>query len=81
LNWREHVEIDPKYFRPTEVELLLGDASKARVQLGWKPKVTFKELVRVMVDADLKSLLEMRQCQDVIRQMARENGIISPCQR
>lgn len=43
--------------------------------LGWQPQVTFKELVRLMVDTDLKNLLEMRHCQDVIRQMARENGI------
>ncbi|NOZ24819.1 MAG: GDP-mannose 4,6-dehydratase [Nitrospirae bacterium] len=48
------VEIDPKYFRPTEVEYLLADASKARKELGWEPKVTFKELVRIMVEADLE---------------------------
>jgi len=76
LDWREYVEIDPKYYRPTEVELLLGDARKAREELGWQPKVTFKDLVHLMVDADLKDLLEMRQCQDVIRQMAWENGIL-----
>jgi GDPmannose 4,6-dehydratase len=75
LDWREYVEIDPRYFRPTEVEYLLGDARKAREKLGWQPRVTFKELVRLMVDADLKALMEMRQCQDVIRQMARENHI------
>ncbi|MDI6854729.1 MAG: GDP-mannose 4,6-dehydratase [Deltaproteobacteria bacterium] len=75
LDWREHVEIDPRYFRPTEVELLLGDSSKARRRLGWQPKVTFKELVRLMVDADLKALMEMRRCQDVLRQLARENGM------
>ena len=55
LKWQDHVEIDPRYFRPTEVDLLQGDASKARKLLGWKPKVGFKELVRMMVDADLKS--------------------------
>lgn len=54
LDWNEHVEIDPRYFRPSEVDLLLGDASKARRELGWSPKVTFKELVRLMVDHDLK---------------------------
>ncbi len=54
LNWRDHVEIDPKYFRPTEVDSLAGDSSKARKKLGWKPKVRFKELVKLMVDADLK---------------------------
>ncbi len=55
LDWREHVEIDLRYFRPTEVELLVADASKARERLGWQPKVTFKELVRIMVDADLEA--------------------------
>lgn len=54
LDWREYVEIDPRYFRPTEVDLLLGDASKARQRLGWEPKVGFKELVRLMVDHDLE---------------------------
>lgn len=55
LDWREHVEIDPRYFRPTEVEFLLADASKAREKLGWSPKVTFKELVRIMADADIEA--------------------------
>jgi GDPmannose 4,6-dehydratase len=54
LDWKEHVKIDPKYFRPTEVENLIADASKAKKLLGWEPKVTFKELVRIMVDADLE---------------------------
>jgi GDPmannose 4,6-dehydratase len=53
LDWKEYVEIDPRYFRPAEVDLLIGDASKARKKLGWEPKVTFKQLVRMMVDADL----------------------------
>lgn len=56
LDWEKYVEIDSRYFRPTEVELLLADASKAREMLGWEPKVAFKELVRVMLDADLESL-------------------------
>ncbi len=56
LNWREHVEIDQKYFRPTEVDYLIGDAAKARKALQWKPKVTFKELVKIMVDADLEEI-------------------------
>src|SRR6185503_20827392 len=55
LKWQDHVEIDPRYFRPTEVDLLQGDPSKARKLLGWKPKVGFKQLVQMMVDADLKS--------------------------
>jgi GDPmannose 4,6-dehydratase len=53
LSWRDYVKIDQKYFRPAEVDLLLGDPSKARRVLGWQPKVTFKELVRMMVEADL----------------------------
>jgi GDPmannose 4,6-dehydratase len=52
----EHVEIDPKYYRPAEVDVLLGDASKARDVLGWEPKVRFKELVELMVDADVAAL-------------------------
>ena len=69
LDWQQYVEIDPRYFRPTEVDFLLGDATKARQRLNWQPRVTFKELVRIMVDADLKALLDMRQCQDIILQM------------
>jgi len=53
LDWKKYVEISPKYFRPAEVDLLIGDSSKARHALGWKPKVTFKGLVKMMVDADL----------------------------
>ncbi|HEX6183258.1 MAG TPA: GDP-mannose 4,6-dehydratase [Pyrinomonadaceae bacterium] len=54
LDWREHVEIDPRYFRPAEVDLLLGDATKARTILGWEPKVSFRELVAIMVESDMK---------------------------
>src|SRR5438105_14571986 len=53
LDWQEHVEIDPRYFRPAEVDLLLGDASKARRELGWEPTVSFDPLVRLMIDHDL----------------------------
>ena len=52
----QHVEIDPRYYRPVEVDNLLGDASKARERLGWEPRVRFDELVRIMVDADLEEL-------------------------
>ena len=52
LDWRDYVEIDPWYYRPAEVELLVGDASKAKHKLNWAPKMPFKELVRLMVDAD-----------------------------
>lgn len=54
LDWQQYVEIDPRYFRPTEVDLLLGDPSKAKKVLGWQPKVTFKDLARMMVDTDMK---------------------------
>jgi GDPmannose 4,6-dehydratase len=54
LDWKKHVEIDPRYFRPAEVDLLLGDSTKARKKLGWQPRVSFPELVRMMVDADLE---------------------------
>jgi len=54
LDWQDHVETDPTLFRPAEVNLLRGDPSKARKQMGWEPKVTFAELVEMMVDADLK---------------------------
>ena len=53
LDWKKHVKIDPKYYRPTEVDLLIGDASKAKKELGWQPKVRFQELIAMMVDADL----------------------------
>ena len=53
LDWKKYVKIDPKYYRPTEVDLLIGDASKAKRILGWEPKVRFEELVSMMVDQDL----------------------------
>jgi GDPmannose 4,6-dehydratase len=63
------IAIDPRYLRPTEVELLLADASKARRQLAWTPRVTFREMVRIMVASDIQALEELRQCQDVMRQI------------
>lgn len=56
LNWRDYVTIDPKFVRPAEVDLLLGDASKAKKELGWELKVSFDELVKMMVESDLKRL-------------------------
>ncbi len=53
MDWKDYVEIDPKYCRPAEVNLLVGDASKAKQKLGWEPKIKFKDLVRLMVDADM----------------------------
>jgi GDPmannose 4,6-dehydratase len=54
LDWRTYVKVDPKYFRPAEVDVLLGNPAKARAKLGWEPKIGFKELVRLMVDADME---------------------------
>ncbi len=54
LDWKAHVEIDPRYYRPTEVDVLLGDATKARKKLGWSPKVGFEELIDRMVESDLE---------------------------
>jgi GDPmannose 4,6-dehydratase len=54
MDWEKHVKYDARYERPAEVELLIGDPAKAKKQLGWEPKVKFKELVKIMVDADLK---------------------------
>ncbi|WP_297204578.1 GDP-mannose 4,6-dehydratase [uncultured Brachyspira sp.] len=56
LDWKKYVEIDPRYYRPAEVDLLLGDPAKAKEKLGWKPKTTFKELVKIMLEYDLKSV-------------------------
>jgi len=56
LDWKEYVEIDKRYYRPAEVDLLIGDASKAKKLLGWAPKTRFKDLVRLMVDADIQVL-------------------------
>lgn len=56
LDWRKHVVVDPQFYRPAEVELLLADSSKARRVLGWQPHVNFEQLVRMMVDADLQAL-------------------------
>ena len=56
LDWRQYVEIDPKYYRPAEVDLLVGDSSKAKRELGWEPKTTFKALARLMVDEDVAAL-------------------------
>lgn len=54
LDWQEYVSIDPRYYRPTEVDILQGDASKAKKVLGWEPKVSFRELARMMTDADME---------------------------
>jgi len=55
-DWKQYVEIDPRYFRPAEVEVLVGDASRAREKLGWQPKIKFKELAKIMIDSDFREL-------------------------
>jgi GDPmannose 4,6-dehydratase len=55
LNWQEHVEVDPRYLRPTDVPVICADARKAKEQLGWEPRIKFAELVRIMVDADMEA--------------------------
>jgi GDPmannose 4,6-dehydratase len=64
LDWKQYVEIDPRYFRPAEVDILQGDATKARTKLGWQPKVTFRELVDRMIDHDL----ELARVEKTVRQ-------------
>ncbi|HOD42548.1 MAG TPA: GDP-mannose 4,6-dehydratase, partial [Candidatus Wallbacteria bacterium] len=59
MDWQKYVQIDKRYFRPTEVDLLIGDASKAKKVLGWEPKVKFKELVKMMVDSDIAETRKM----------------------
>jgi GDPmannose 4,6-dehydratase len=68
LDWREHVETDPRYFRPTEVDFLLADSSRAKRDLGWSPTVSFPELVQIMVDADIRQVeTELRGGVDAVR--------------
>jgi GDPmannose 4,6-dehydratase len=63
LDWKKHVEIDARYYRPAEVDLLIGDYRKAKRQLGWEPKTRFVDLVKLMVDADVDLLRRHRQGQ------------------
>ncbi|HTG44318.1 MAG TPA: GDP-mannose 4,6-dehydratase [Verrucomicrobiae bacterium] len=61
LDWKKYVEIDPRYYRPAEVDLLIGDYSKAKQKLGWEPKTRFVDLVKLMVDADIKLLKDHKE--------------------
>jgi GDPmannose 4,6-dehydratase len=61
LDWKKYVELDPRYLRPSEVDLLIGDASKAKKKLNWEPRVKFKDLVRLMVDADIQLLKDHQE--------------------
>jgi GDPmannose 4,6-dehydratase len=60
LDWKKYVEIDPRYYRPAEVDLLIGDPSKAIKKLGWQPKTKFEDLTKLMVDADVELLRRHR---------------------
>jgi GDPmannose 4,6-dehydratase len=65
LDWQDYVVVDQRFFRPAEVDLLVGDASKAKLSLGWEPQVSFTELMRMMVDADIRTLEEGERFPDV----------------
>jgi GDPmannose 4,6-dehydratase len=66
LDWKKYIKVDPRYYRPAEVDVLKGDASKAKKAFGWTPKTTFKDLVRLMVDADIEMVNKERNRQDKI---------------
>ena len=68
LDWREHVVVDPRYFRPSEVDFLLGDPSRAKAELGWQPKVGFEQLVRMMVDADLRLARREKRMSELVEE-------------
>lgn len=68
LNWADHVEIDPRFYRPSEVDLLLGDPTKAREKLGWVPRTSFEELIRLMVDHDLNLAQQDRRINELLAQ-------------
>jgi GDPmannose 4,6-dehydratase len=74
LDWQAYVEIDPRYFRPAEVDALLGDATRAREKLGWHPKTSFKELVRMMVEHDLELAQQERTLHDAGHIVALRGG-------
>jgi len=61
LDWKKYVVIDPKFMRPAEVDLLVGSPEKAKTKLGWKPTVSFPELVKMMVNSDIRALSEKHQ--------------------
>lgn len=77
LDWEKHVEIDPRYLRPSEADDLRGDASKARRRLGWLPNVAFEELVVMMVDHDLELARQERTLQDAGHVVPRRGGAVS----
>jgi GDPmannose 4,6-dehydratase len=73
LSWQDHVESDQRYLRPTEVDYLMGDSAKARQELGWQPKVTFRQLVRMMVDHDMELARSERTLRDAGHSISMRN--------
>jgi GDPmannose 4,6-dehydratase len=67
LNWKDHVEIDPKLVRPAEVDTLLGNAAKAKAELGWEPETSFEDMISMMVDADLERVRRAQHLRDSTR--------------
>jgi GDPmannose 4,6-dehydratase len=74
LDFEEHVEFDPRYLRPTEVDLLLGDPAKAKEQLGWEPRVGFQELVEMMVDSDMELAAREKTLRDAGHEVPAHSG-------
>jgi GDPmannose 4,6-dehydratase len=74
LDYRDFVEIDPRYFRPAEVEQLLGDCSKARERLGWTPTTTVEQLAAMMVDSDLELARREKTLRDAGHQLPANSG-------
>ena len=74
LNFKDHVEFDPKYLRPAEVDLLLGDPSKAKRKLGWSPKTTVEELAKMMVDTDLEKAAREKTLRDAGHKLTQQRG-------
>jgi GDPmannose 4,6-dehydratase len=73
LDWRRHAEVDPQYYRPTEIDRLEGDSSKARRKLGWAPQTTLRDLVKITVETDVQ-LLEDKPSGQIERRMAMRGG-------
>jgi len=78
LNWEEYVEIDARFIRPAEVDLLCGDATKAREKLGWEPEVSFEELIKMMVEADMEVVQKAENGLAYAASLRNENGNGSP---
>jgi len=74
LDWRDYVEVDPRFIRPAEVDYLCGDASKAREKLGWAPEVSFEELIRMMVESDIELVQRSMNGRDLPRAARGDNG-------